>query len=84
MKNAYEEDKSQLREEIDGVRNESNKDSSSLQSKLKDTDRMIKELTEKSKRDKNMLETENEKLEQSLNHMKEANEKLQVKNSFLT
>ena len=33
-----------------------------MQMKLKESERMFKELTEKSKKEKNMLETENEKL----------------------
>lgn len=59
-----------LREEIDSIKNESSKGSSTLQMKLKETERLHKQLVEKSKKERYMLETENEKLDQALRHIK--------------
>lgn len=70
MKNLHEQEKMNLREEIDSIKNESSKGSSTLQMKLKETERLHKQLVEKSKKERYMLETENEKLDQALRHIK--------------
>lgn len=42
MKNLHEQEKMNLREEIDSIKNESSKGSSTLQMKLKETERLHK------------------------------------------